>query len=102
MEAGDGKICRLYSKEFLRNGPMRRHFEDLQAVRRSPHQRTKLARITPGIAREKRREEYILIYYSSLFVVLEVFIVLESLSIKLVPPHIYLVLKPHSLLSLSL
>ena len=42
------------------------------------------------------------IYYSSLFVVLEVFIVLKSLSIKLVPPHIYLVLEPHSLLSLSL
>ena len=29
MEAGDGKICRLCSKEFLRNGPMRRHFEDI-------------------------------------------------------------------------
>ena len=29
MDAGDGKICRLCSKEFPSNGPMRRHFEDI-------------------------------------------------------------------------
>ena len=28
-EAGAGKICRLCSKEFPSNGPMRRHFEDI-------------------------------------------------------------------------
>ena len=29
MDAGDGNICRLCSKEFPSNGPMRRHFEDI-------------------------------------------------------------------------
>merc|ERR1712129_159395 len=29
QEPGEGKVCPLCSKEFLKNGPMRRHFEDI-------------------------------------------------------------------------